>query len=454
MENVKNIIILFIIFIIIIILILMILLNNQNNTGELDVDENYLEEGEELILEENDNGYIDVLDANIFYSIVSSVNKYIDIMQYDINNVIEDNDIFIQYNIDREYLFSIKSQNQKLDAIYKLLDERYKMDNKITLNSMDKFWYDIGDNTVLIPLQMKVKYGSTNINTYILKAYLNSGKLEEKYFIIRIDSENQTFSIEFIADNEKDIEKIKINENYDSIEKNEYNQFNIEIIKTDKIAQNYLEHYKKLSIQYPEIVYNNYLDKDYREKRFKTVENYKKYIEDNRDELEYLQITKYIVESENNETKYICLDQYQNTYVFTTTAVMQYTIILDTYTIETNKFKNTYSSSDNQTKVMMNVDKFVKMINNRDYSAVYNVLDDNFKNSIFASKEEFEQYFRQNYPLHYEVEYFSFEEIGNKIFVQKIKFKDITGLNTDTIDFTVIMKLDDDTEFSMSFEIL
>lgn len=454
MENIKKIIILFIIFIIIIILILIILLNNQNNTRELDVDENYLEEGEELILEENDNGYTDVLDANIFYSIVSSVNKYIDIMQYDINNAIEDNDIFIQYDIDREYLFSIKSQNQKLDAIYKLLDEKYKMDNKITLNSMYKFWYDIEDNTVLIPLQMKVKYGSTNINTYILKAYLNSGRLEEKYFIIRTDSENQTFSIEFITDNGKDIEKIKINENYDSIEKNEYNQFNIEIIKTDKIAQNYLEHYKKLSIQYPEIVYNNYLDKDYREKRFKTVENYKKYIEDNREELEYIQITKYIVESENNETKYICLDQYQNTYVFTTTAVMQYTIILDTYTIETNKFKNTYSSSDNQTKVMMNVDKFVKMINNRDYSAVYNVLDDNFKNSIFASKDEFEQYFRQNYPLHYEVEYFSFEEIGNKIFVQKIKFKDITGLNTDTIDFTVIMKLDDDTKFSMSFEIL
>lgn len=454
MEKMKKIIILFIVFIIIIILILIILLNNQNNTRELDVDENYLEEGEELILEEDDNGYIDVFDANIFYSIVNSVNKYIDIMQYDVNNAIEDNDIFIQYDIDREYLFSIKSQNQKLDAIYKLLDEKYKMDNKITLNSMDKFWYDIGDNTVLVPLQMKVKYGSTNINTYILKAYLNSGKLEQKYFIIRTDSKNQTFSIEFITDNEGDIEKIKINENYDSIEKNEYNQFNIQMIKTDKIAQNYLEHYKKLSIQYPEIVYNNYLDKDYREKRFRTLENYKKYIEDNREELEYIQITKYTVESENNETKYICLDQYQNTYVFTTTAMMQYTIILDTYTIETNKFKNTYSSSDNQTKVMINVDKFVKMINNRNYSAVYNLLDDNFKNSMFTTKDEFEKYFRHNYPLHYEVEYFSFEELGNKIFVQKIKFRDITGLNTDTIDFTVIMKLDEDTKFTMSFEIL
>ena len=66
MEKIKKIIILFIIFIIIIILILMILLNNQNNTKELDDNENYLEEGEELILEENDNGYIDVFDANIF----------------------------------------------------------------------------------------------------------------------------------------------------------------------------------------------------------------------------------------------------------------------------------------------------------------------------------------------------------------------------------------------------
>lgn len=454
MEKIKKIIILFIIFIIIIILILMILLNNQNNTKELDDNENYLEEGEELILEENDNGYIDVFDANIFYSIVSSVSKYIDIMQYDINNHIEDNDIYIQYDIDREYLFTIKSQNQKLDAIYKLLDGKYKSKNKITLNNMDKFWYDVEDNTVLVPLQMKVKYGSANINTYILKAYLNGSELEEKYFIVRTDSENQTFSVEFITDNEEDIEKINVNENEDSIEKNEYNQFKIEIIKTDKVAQNYLEHYKELSIQYPEIVYNNYLDKDYKEKRFGTVENYKKYIEDNREELEYIQIKKYAIESENNETKYICLDQYENTYVFNTTAIMQYTVTLDTYTLESDKFKSTYNSSNNQDKVMMNVDKFVKMLNNRDYTAVYNLLDNNFKSNMFSNINEFEEYFRNNYPLHYKAEYVSFEEMGNNIFVQKMKFIDVTELNTDVINFNIFMRLYDDTKFTMSFEIL
>lgn len=300
---------------------------------------------------------------------------------------------------------------------------------------------------------MKVKYGD-NISTYILKVYLNGNELEEKYFIIRTDNKNQTFSIEFITNNQGNIENIKFEENNDIIEENEYNQFKIEIIKTDKVAQNYLEHYKKLSIQFPEVVYNNYLDKNYRDKRFGSLENYKRYIEDNKRELEYIQITKYFVDAENNETKYVCLDQYENTYVFTTTAVMQYNVILDTYTIESDKFKSTYNSSDNQNKVMMNVDKFVKMLNNRDYISIYNLLDNTFRNKEFAKEEEFEKYFRNNYPLHYKVEYYSFEERGNNTFIQKVKFLDITGLSSDSIDFTIIMKLNDDTKFTMSFEVL
>lgn len=450
MEKLKKIIICFII-VIVIILIFILFLKNRNNVNEVN-NENYLEEGEETVPEKDNNGYIDVSDANIFYSVLNSVNKYISIMQHNIDTQINEDDIYRVYSVDNEYLLNIKTEKQRLEAIYELLDENYKESNYITINNVRDFLYDVEDNTVLIPIQMKAKYG-TNINTFILKTYLSGDRLEEKYFIIRTNNENHTFSIEFINDDETDIEKIKFNENDDIIEKNDYNDFKIEIIRTEKISQMYLEHYRSLSIQYPEIIYNNYLDKEYRAKRFGTLENYEKYIEDNKNEMEYIQITKYMVETEGNETKYIVLDQYENTYVFTETALMQYSVTLDTYTIESEKFKSTYNSSDDQNKVMMNVDKFIMMLNSRDYSSAYNLLDDTFKKNTFGAEEKFEEYIRNEYPLHYKIKYSSFEKKGSNIFVQKVKLTDITEMDTNIIELTIIMRLDQGTSFTMSFEV-
>lgn len=454
MEKMKKIVIMFIIIIIIIILILLLLLKNTNNNANELKNEEYLENSEEFIPEQDDNGYVDVSDSNIFYSVLNSVNKYIDIMKYNIDSEIEENQLYKYYDINQEYLFNIKNETQRIEAVYSLLDEKYKDKNNINLNNIKQFIYPVYNNTLLIPIKMKVKYG-TNINTFILKTYLKGDELVEKYFVIRTNNEKQTFSIEFIDDNKNnsDIEKLKIDENDDIIEKNNYNNFKIEIIKTERIAQKHLEHYIDLAIEYPEIIYNNYLDKQYRDKRFQSLENYKKYIEDNKKELEYIQITKYFVESELNKTKYVCLDQYENTYIFSEDSVMQYNIILDTYTIQSDKFKDTYNSSDDQNKVMMNVDKFVKMLNNRDYNTAYNLLDETFRDNTFGEERVFEEYIRNKLSLHYKVEYSTFEKRGNNIFVQNINLMDITGIDKSIINFSIIMRLDEGTNFTMSFEV-
>lgn len=452
MEKLKKIIIYFI-AIIVIILILILILKNKNYINKNNIDtENYIDYGGEILPEEDENGYIDVSDANIFYSVFNSINKYINIMQHDIYTQIDEEDIYRVYDEDNEYLLKIESENERLNAICDLLDNSYKEKNDINVKNVKDFLYNVNDNTVLMPIQMKVKYG-TNIDTYIFKCYLIGDKVEEKYFIVRVNNENQTFSLEFVKENNSDIEKIKVSENENNIEKNDYNNFKIEIMKVEKIAQKHLEHYRDLSTKCPEVVYNNYLDKEYKEKRFGTLENYEKYIKDNIEELEYIQITKYMVETEDNQTKYIVLDQYENTYVFTESYTMQYTVTLDTYTIESEKFKNTYNSVDDQKKVKMNIDKFVMMLNSRDYNAAYNLFDDTFKKNMFGGEERFEEYFRSKYPLHYNIEYSSFEKKGSNIFVQNIKLTDITGMDNNVLELVIIMRLDQGTNFTMSFEI-
>ncbi len=453
MEKIKKLIILFIIIIIIIILTLLLLLKNVNNKNEIN-NEEYSENSEEYIPEQDDNGYVDVSDSNLFYSVFNSVNKYIDIMKYNFNTEINEEDLYKYYDIDQEYLFNIKSEKQRIEAVYSLLDEKYKESNNINLNNIKQFIYPIYEDTIIIPIKMKVKYG-TNINTFILKTYLKDNDLEERYFIIRTNNKNQTFSIEFLdeKDNNKEIEKLKINENEDIIEKNYCNEFKIEIIKTEKIAQKHLEHYRDLSIKYPEIVYNNYLDKDYKEKRFGTLENYKKYIEDNKEELEYVQITKYYVESELNITKYVCVDQYENTYVFSENATMQYNVMLDTYTLITEKFIETYKNAKDIEKVQLNVDKFIKMMNSHDYINIYKYLSEGFKERYFKTEEEFEKYIKSIFYRYNKITYKNVTKKGSDIYIANIEIEDLTGKNDEKKELNIIIQLIDETKFVMSFGI-
>ena len=57
---------------------------------------------------------------------------------------------------------------------------------------------------------------------------------------------------------------------------------------------------------------------------------------------------------------------------------------------------------------------------------------------------------RENYPLHYSVQYSTYKEEMNT-FVQTIFLKDITNQSTDPKQMTIIMQLKDDYEFVMSF---
>lgn len=417
--------------ILIILIILILLLRNQDNRSVVD---NIVYNGEELIPEKDSNGYIDVSNFNVFYSIMNAVNKYVENIKYNDN-----------YNINDE---SVGEKN--LNKIYALLDKNYINNNKINFNNIKNYIYDMNENTKLIPIQMKVKYGE-NINIYILKAYLIRERIEEKYFIIRVDTKNQTFSIEFINEDVNSIEQVNVYENNNEIQKNDYNSFSIEMITVGRMMQCYLEHYRDLSINYPEIVYNEYLDEDYKNKRFGTLENYKKYINNNIEELQNIDAKNYFVETEdNNINYYVCLDQYNNTYIFNILSIYQYKIKLDDYTLTSNKFIKTYSSSNNQKKVMMNVNKIINMLNSRDYNTVYELLDENFRSEKFGTEENFEEYIKRKFPSHYKIKYESFEQTGNNVFVQKITLLDIID-NTDYLSFSIIMVLKNESDFSISF---
>ena len=123
----------------------------------------------------------------------------------------------------------------------------------------------------------------------------------------------------------------------------------------------------------------NKLDEEYKNKRFKSVEMYEAYIKNNKDRIERISLQKYTIDYKENYNQHICIDNFGNYYIFEETSPMQYTVLLDSYTVPTDEFINRYNSSNEKLKAAMNVQKFIEMVNNKDYESINNVLADGFK---------------------------------------------------------------------------
>ena len=447
MEKIKKILVVLFIIIVVLILLIIFLLKRQNQDVNTIVEDDSNEFGEEIILEKDNNGYTDVSDAGTFFSVVDVVKRYEKLCKLNIEYASPE----VYINED-EYLLDIKNEEDRKSAIYNLLDNQYVKKNGITIANVDKYVYTIDIDTILLPKRMKVKYG-TESNTYIYEVYLIKDKdVQNKYFIVRTNNSSQTFSLEFINQDIGDIIDLNINENNDSIKNMGYNDFEIETMTIDEITQKYFENYKELVMAKPEIIYKDYLEDEYKQKRYGSFEEYDKYVKDNIDQIETSQITKYTTNmTSENKIEYVCMDQYENIYIFDENSIMQYKIRFDNYTIPTEKFIDTYKSATDEQKIQMNVNKFVQMINRQDYRTSYSLIDDGFKNNYFKTNEDFEKFIKEKFFLYNSISFKSIDTKGNNTYVIKTEISDITEENSENKEITIVMQLKDNMDFVMAF---
>lgn len=302
---------------------------------------------------------------------------------------------------------------------------------------------------------------STNICAYIVKGVFiesNTYKKEDFKLIVILDINNGKFLIV----PQKYIEQKQINLDSNSnlgiyteekIKANQYNSFTYSTETAKDMAKEYFNIFKANLTYDLEYVYN-YLDNEYKEKRFSNFDNFKNYIAKNKQQLEKIQFVQHLVNYNNNEKyiEYVCKDQNGNLYIFKETSPLNFKLKLDTYTITTEKFKSEYQKANIQEKVAMNIDKWVQMLNNRDYSAAYNVLDTTFRSNKFGSEEKFEAYMRDKYPLYYQIEFSSFSSETN-IYIQDISLKELNNTEGAKEKLAIIMQLREGFDFRMSFDI-
>lgn len=324
--------------------------NIQNNNNIANNSTGKYQEGEAPELTFNTE-IQQVTDNSILYSISNNINKYF--------NYIKDGNTVAVNELGGNTIYSISNT-----AKY-VVKQAFS-----TENGYQNKYYTYGI--------LSVANGDFTANDF------------EAYMIMYVDKQNNTYKLETV--NQAQVSNmIALNQDEDiEISKGTYNNFEYEHIDNVKQMEIYLEDYSFQIFNNTEKAYN-LLSKDYQNRRFGNIENFIKYLNEKQATLVNIEITQYNFEEEDEYNLYKGTDKYGNYYHIIETAYMEYTVILDNYTMQD------YSNSSTEEKIEKSAEKFILMVNSADYTNAYNLLEPTFKATYFPTEQDFINYVKNNW---------------------------------------------------------
>ena len=447
----KIIIILCIIFLIMIGIICFLFLQRSNEEGN-------------TVSQQSINGTIEntspktfeeVNSYNIYYTVKGILNNYITMIReangdeyIDFGRLQQSRDEAVEGLVE-----------ESVNAIYNMLDSSYVEENNIVeedITSLAQQYRQQGDysRNVVYDLKINEMYVaeiSTDMDFILVNFAINS---IEDNMLIKLDFANNTFSVfgkQYLEDKgynkDTEISSIKISTN--DIESNNYNSFNLVNTDDKYVINQYFSEYQTKLLNNTDSAYE-LLDQEYRENKYENTEEFSQYVEANYETLQNTYLTKYQINNFDEYKEYVCLDENNNYYIFIERSMTDYSVILDTYTVDLKDFTDKYEPADVSTKVGMNVEKVVEAINDKDYRYVYNKLDETFRNNNFGSLENFSTYMNENFYENNEMEYLEFSEEGDT-YIYSARVKNTQEENSEGKEITIIMRLLEGTDFVMSF---
>lgn len=340
------------------------------------------------------------------------------------------------------------------DALYSILDEQYISEFNIDKSSIkDKFNIYTYNEKVYIDHVYEIEK-SAAINIFIV--YGTTINTQEPFQImVKTDSANNTFSLfpqEFMQkygySNTSDANKINITDS--SIQKNGYNTFEYKNVNNEQMAIHYFEDIKN-KVYETDGIYN-LLDEEYKAKKFGNIEEYNSLLDKMKTEIMQRNIVNYKINNYDDYTQYILVDQEGSYYIVNETAVMEYTLMLDNYTVDLPEFIQEYNNSSDAQKTLLNIQKVFLAINDGDYKYVYNKLDTTFKQNNFPTLELFEEYVKQNFYKENSIGYSNYQT-NNDLNIYTVTIENANDETSLKKEKNIIMQLKDGTDFVMSFNV-
>lgn len=368
-----------------------------------------------------------------------------------INYVKNRNEFFAVKSCVTKYLSYLTQKDNEM--VYSFLDKNYIEKYNIKKETAIKDEKDY-ENPIYLVNKMYVLQDTAEVYTYFVYGKIvdkQTTKIEDYNIVIRLDKEKDLFSVipyEFIEDNNYNIEiGNTIRLKYNELPSNTYNKFAFKNITDSDMVAFYTNEIKDMAIYNEELLYNK-LEKTYLQNKFTDFEKYKNYITKNITSIYQLKIKQYKINDYETYKQYICIDENEKYYIINEINVGQYEVILDTYTIDLPEYIEKYNKSQDEQKVAFCIDKFMKNVNDENYTLAYSMLSNGFKNNYFKTQNEFENYAKQ-YLLGKSI---TFEEIKNEadIYIYKVKLTK-NGQPAQSKNFNV--KLGSRTNFELSFNV-
>ena len=371
-----------------------------------------------------------------FYTVKNICNTYVQNLLYKSSE-----DLYNQ--LDPEYIkeFDITKSN----VISKLSRYNFEENDYLTLEVIVKDMYSIkNENSIYTFFVYGYVVDNIKHNKNDFKCIVELSKENNTFYILPEDymeKHNYTEMSEG-KEIETSIKDIKTN--------GIYNKYDTIVKEDEEIISDYFNQYKN-SLIYDKKEAYELLDKDYREKRFKDFENFENYVNKNIKNLYLATLDKYQVKNKNDYIQYICVDTEGRYYIFNQYSIAEFRLMLDTYTLDLPEFLEKYNSTNEQGKVVLNIQKFIDAINSYDYNYAYNCLSAGFKTNYFKTVQDFEKYIESTLYAKNEVSYESFEEQSG-LYKYKVKITNKEN-QTESTTKTFIVKLNDGTDFEMSFNV-
>lgn len=310
-------------------------------------------------------------------------------------------------------------------------------------NIKDANNYSVDEKIVFTPIKI-AKATSGQVASYKVYGVTSNIDMEYKedvYFIVNLDTRNKTYSVEQTDEN---MQVSKIEE----ISKNNDNTFTYQELSDEYKYKQIFNNMKKLMLVKPEIAYN-YLDNEYKEKRFANYEEFFNHINNNRNIFIGINPEKY---KKVDDNIFIIQDQYGNRYQFKMSETMKYEAKIDNYIImNDDDIERYYEKLDKEEQVEYSIQRWFKMLEYKDYRCAFEFLDEEFRNDKIGNLNNFINLIQNIYSENKKYNISKTKKDGNVYIVEVI----ISNPDDEFSDkyMNIIIRLDDNAEFTMSFSI-
>ena len=450
MDRMKNIIIFMIVTISLLSIIALIAVISLKKRNESSI--HHIPKENEIDTQGDIGEFFEVTNEEVNVDNMSKVKTVESIIQRYFDTININSTQYYGKNENEEYI-RITSDQEIKNNILEMLSEEYKSLNDINEENLNNKVTILSENLEIIALQMK-EIINDRIDKYCVNAIAISDdyKIKDKFCIfVNLDYKNNTFSIEPINDTSKSYDDIKIINKNMEIKKLNYNQYKSLSFGHEQTINKYMNDFKKISLSDSNITYK-LLDEEYKNEKFKNETEFSNYIIKNKNRFEKLNLIKYRVSYFDNYLEFIGIDENNFYYIFKQKKndPLNYTVILDTYTIDQSEFIEKYDKGNNQQKVGMNIEKIVSAINCKDYDYIYNKLDETFKETYFKNINQLEELLKNNLFDINKVTYEEFSEMGEDIYTYNIIIYS-TEETEASKKITVVLKLLENRDFVFSF---